>query len=258
MSDKIELMKRYLAYLEIDGSQAKDLLFLNHLIKQHVYKIPWENIELFFEGKTTLEPEKLITRYISENRGGLCYQLNITFYHLLQYLGYSVELRLATVFGSLNKTYLKPRNTHIINVIDYEGCKYVADVSWSGIEYLLSIDNSTFEKPFHLKKHGEDPYEFILNYHTGINQNLQYKIMNSALTPAQLNECTDYSIPNEEREAQNRFGFVQKTGANAYISIISDKVKLTHNNTIDEKSIDEYGGLKPALKSLFNVNLIYL
>jgi N-hydroxyarylamine O-acetyltransferase len=252
----MHVMQEYLKFLEIEADGENDLHFLDKLIKNHVYKTPWENIQLFFTGEVSLDAKQLITQYISNNRGGLCYQLNMTLYHLLKYLGFNVELRLATVVGYLDKSYKNVRNTHILNVITFKDQKYIADVGWGFIENLLSIDKNKTHSLFQLINHETDPYEFMVSYLQDSKTFPQYKIMRSQLTELQLRACTDYSVKNEEREVQNGLICFKKTGPNSSLLISNNHVKITIAGKSEEKNINEYGGITQALKTLLNISLV--
>ena len=213
-------------------------------------RIPWENIELYFEGNVTLDPDKLITRYLTHNRGGLCYQLNMTLHYLLRYLGFSVELRAATIFGYLDKTYQAQRNSHILNVLHFKENKYIIDVGWGEIWGLLSIDNNNLFQMTVIDSHH---YEFLVEYSSGAKNIPQYKVMREPLSQAQLQECTDYSVCNEEREVQHNLMCHKKITDDCSVLLVNDLVKIRNEDIILEKNIAEYGGVKPALKEFFDI-----
>ena len=91
-------------------------------------------------------------------------------------------------------------------------------------------------------------YEFFVEYVYGAKNFPQYKVRRESLTQAQLLECTDYSVRNEEREVQNNLMCYKKNRHDFSILLINDLIKMTKDGVGIEKKVGEYGGVKPALK----------
>lgn len=128
------------AYLKRLGlSQPEELSsgFLNQLIRAHLYKIPFENLELIRNHEVI--PTDLDTVYqkvVLDNRGGYCFELNALFLGLLRGLGY-------TAYPVACRVLMRPglrMPTHRASVVCVEGRKYFCDVGYGGIACTCGAD----------------------------------------------------------------------------------------------------------------------
>ena len=87
----------YLQRLKL-AAQPADLSFLKKLHKAHLLHVPFENLDIHYGRKITLDADHIFNKIVLELRGGICYELNILFFHLLTQLGYSCHLLSAQVF----------------------------------------------------------------------------------------------------------------------------------------------------------------
>lgn len=124
------LVIRYLKHL---GMPLKNpsIEYLCALQKAHIETIPHENIEGIFNIHTTLEIPHLINKYICENRGGLCFELNYTFAWLLNELGFQVEIILADVLAYEKHKENNDYPTHPIIIVTIQDQHYLTDAGWS-------------------------------------------------------------------------------------------------------------------------------
>ena len=84
-------VKRYLERINVHSEVKPDLETLILLHRQHLYNIPFENLDIHSGRKIILDEEKLIHKIIDERRGGFCYELNGAFYVLLKEIGFNVK-----------------------------------------------------------------------------------------------------------------------------------------------------------------------
>lgn len=87
----------YLERLELI-QQPVDLSFLKKIHKAHLLNLPFENLDIHYGRKISLDTDFLFQKIIIEQRGGLCYELNILLYHFLSQLGYDCFLVAAQVY----------------------------------------------------------------------------------------------------------------------------------------------------------------
>ncbi|MCR8642702.1 arylamine N-acetyltransferase [Paenibacillus sp. N1-5-1-14] len=65
------------------------------------------------------------------NRGGVCYELNGLFHHLLQELGYEAHLMAGTVFVAANQTWAL-ENAHLLMKVSLKTQDYLVDFGFGG------------------------------------------------------------------------------------------------------------------------------
>ncbi len=89
--------KKYLERIKISSVPTPDLDNLKKLHVNHLFNIPFENLDIHSKKKLILEPEHLQKKILDSKRGGYCYELNGLFYLLLKELGYNAKMISARV-----------------------------------------------------------------------------------------------------------------------------------------------------------------
>lgn len=88
---------KYLERINYRGKTSPDIENLKKIHRNHLYSIPFENLDIHNNRKIVLNAESVENKVISESRGGYCYELNGLFYLLLKDLGYNVRMISARV-----------------------------------------------------------------------------------------------------------------------------------------------------------------
>lgn len=119
-------------YLKRLGISLPDQLssgFLDKLIQTHLYKIPFENLDLIKDHKViTTDLETVYQKIVLGSRGGYCFELNALFLGLLRGLGY-------TAYPIACRVLMRPglrMPTHRASVVCLEDRKYFCDVGYGG------------------------------------------------------------------------------------------------------------------------------
>jgi N-hydroxyarylamine O-acetyltransferase len=123
-------ISRYLDRLEAAERRTGSLSYLAELQTNHVRKIPFENLDIMRKVPLSMEPDHLERKIVLGGRGGVCYELNGLFHHLLRGLGFDVRLAAATTRGQDGWNLYE--NTHMLNIVRIDGRLYVADVGFGG------------------------------------------------------------------------------------------------------------------------------
>lgn len=110
----------------LDGS----LETLGGLVKAHLERIPFENLDVFDFGKVPdLEEEALYHKIVEKRRGGYCFELNTLFDALLRSLGFSTFKVPARIVW--NREILPPVS-HMVILAEAAGEQYLCDVGFGG------------------------------------------------------------------------------------------------------------------------------
>ncbi|WP_214484719.1 arylamine N-acetyltransferase [Bacillus sp. SM2101] len=134
----------YLERIKVDslsGDQMKDLQLL---IKQNIYNIPFENLDVIRRIPIKLDLEQIYRKVVINRRGGFCYELNGLFHWLLTRLGYEVKRISATVAKNKNEWYLQ--NTHLSNIVTINEREYLVDVGFGDFSHSpIPLDGEEVE-----------------------------------------------------------------------------------------------------------------
>src|SRR3972149_5708622 len=94
----------YLARIRCTGPIQLDYQTLRILQRDHMFTVPFENLDIELGKPILLNVEALWDKIILDHRGGFCYELNGLFAWLLKQIGYEVTYLNARVYkedGSL-------------------------------------------------------------------------------------------------------------------------------------------------------------
>src|SRR5690625_4042554 len=90
----------YLKRIGINDIHQNNLETLSHLQLQHMYHVPFENLDVIRHVPIPLDVETYYKKIVLNHRGGFCYELNGLFNWLLKSLGFTTHLISATVHKS--------------------------------------------------------------------------------------------------------------------------------------------------------------
>ena len=133
----------YLARIAYEGELGPSSATLRALHRQHLFTVPFENLDIPLGTPIKLELPLLYDKIVTRGRGGFCYELNGLFCWLLAELGFQVQMLAAGVrsgdggFG--------PEFDHMLLKIEVEGT-WLADVGFG----------ESFVNPIRLAEGAED------------------------------------------------------------------------------------------------------
>ncbi len=87
----------YLRRIGYDGPREPSSLSLRALHRQHLFTVPFENLDIQFATPIRLELPLLYDKIVARRRGGFCYELNGLFCELLTAMGFHVQMLSARV-----------------------------------------------------------------------------------------------------------------------------------------------------------------
>ncbi|SNS45720.1 N-hydroxyarylamine O-acetyltransferase [Ekhidna lutea] len=119
------------AYLERIGLSHKpaSLEYLKKLQKAHLLHIPFENLDIHYKNKITLDYQKIFDKVITRRRGGFCYELNGLFYHLLYHLGFDCYIISGQVWSHKKEAFGRPFD-HMAIVVKLKDELWLVDVGF--------------------------------------------------------------------------------------------------------------------------------
>ncbi|QQE77238.1 arylamine N-acetyltransferase [Alicyclobacillus sp. SO9] len=118
----------YLRRINITEGVSVDYESLCLIQSEHMYHVPFENLDIAAGVPIELEYESMYEKLIVKGRGGYCYELNGLLYWLLRTLGFSVSMLSASVMREDGK--FGPEFDHMLLLVNLNGMDYVVDVGF--------------------------------------------------------------------------------------------------------------------------------
>lgn len=123
--------RRYLERIGWNGAAPGELVpgagTLRRLHRQHLFRVPFENLDIHLKRRFTLDTPALYDKIVERRRGGFCYELNGAFAWLLGELGFDVRLLSARVCGEDGEP--GPEHDHMALLVRLEE-RWLADVGF--------------------------------------------------------------------------------------------------------------------------------
>ena len=154
---------KYLARINYTASIEPTDDVLVSLHKSHVFQVPFENLDTYYQRLFDLNIQNIYNKVITHARGGFCYELNLLFNWLLTDIGFASRIIASRIFnehGILGPPfdhmciYVKTDKEFLVDVgfgdlfitpleiksgEQYDGRNYFKIDKWNETEFLLSM-----------------------------------------------------------------------------------------------------------------------
>lgn len=138
----------YLQRIGINTLPTANFDNLRHLQQQHLYHVPFENLDIHRSVPIVLDPALLFDKIVHRQRGGYCYELNGLFYDLLKALGYQTYMVSAQVHQHDN-VFGKPFD-HLALLVQIEHQQWLVDVGFGAFAHQpLSLTQREIQQDVH-------------------------------------------------------------------------------------------------------------
>ncbi|GMR22229.1 MAG: arylamine N-acetyltransferase [Acidobacteriota bacterium] len=144
----------YLERIHADPNPEPTLATLGTLHEQHLYAVPFENLDIHFGVPIVLDQDKILAKVVTRRRGGFCYELNTAFAWLLAEIGYDVTMLSAEVSrpdGGFGIPF-----DHMVLEVDIDGSPWLVDVGFGDgfLHPIPLVENA--EGEYRLARDGND------------------------------------------------------------------------------------------------------
>ena len=246
----------YLDRIQVTQAPTVSIEFLRTLHRQHVFHVPFENLDIHLGRTISLAPADLFEKIVRKRRGGYCFELNGLFQLLLEALGFRVYSTAARVlFGAET---IPPRS-HRLLIVTLDEADWVVDVGFGAfgliepIPLTTGLEHSQFTDRFRLER---DPLlGFVFqSYHDNSWHN-QY-----AFTP-DLHHSIDFIFANYYHSHSPHSIFTQKRlcqlpTPEGRKRLDGKTLSHTVNGTTQPVALDSEQDVLQALKTHFNIPLL--
>jgi N-hydroxyarylamine O-acetyltransferase len=149
----------YFKRIKLAKTSAPTIEFVREMMQQHLFNIPFENLDVQAGKIVSLEPEHIVDKIVHQNRGGYCYEVNGLLALALQKMGISCYF---TAAHSMTYGTRRPR-THLVIIAKIEGNSYLLDTGFGSHGIRLPMDLSATNQTivqdgntYKLEKKGSD------------------------------------------------------------------------------------------------------
>ncbi|WP_147535187.1 arylamine N-acetyltransferase family protein [Bacillus marasmi] len=100
---------------------------LDILLEKTAKSIPFENLAILSKSYKVISKQYLSEKILSNNEGGVCYEINTMLYHFLMENGFDVKLIRGRTYIHAAQTWSPTGRTHVVVLLTHDGKNYVVD-----------------------------------------------------------------------------------------------------------------------------------
>ena len=251
---------RYLERINYSGKVASDLLTLQKLQRQHIFYVPFENLDIYYKIPVVLDIRNIYNKIVVNNRGGYCYELNSLFCELLRSFGFNVSMisgRVTSAKGGYGHEF-----DHMALAVEVADTKWLVDVGFGDFSLKpLAIDCGRVQSD------GRKKYRIMNNTYVNGKKYMSVEKWNEGkkifqpeyiftLTPHKLQDFADM---NDYQQTSPDSGFVRSLmcslpTANGRISIVNNRIVKTIDGVKYPQTIRSDTHRQSILRKYFNIN----
>ncbi len=121
----------YFKRIDFEGNAQPNLETLQKLQRLHVQHIPFENLNALLKRLVLIDSDSIFQKLVLQNRGGYCFEQNLLFLDVLEYIGFSVKPLAARVLWKKPENAITA-NSHMLLAVELSDKSYIVDVGFGG------------------------------------------------------------------------------------------------------------------------------
>ncbi len=239
-----------------EGPLAPTLATLTALLRAHVERIPFENLDVLLGRGISIDLDRVSAKLVDAKRGGYCYEHCTLFRAALAHAGFAPRLHAARV------TMLTPRaeapRTHMFLSVDINGATYALDPGFGGHGPLLPMPLVADQ----IVRDRRDAHRFVR--HDG-EWLLQAEI-GGAMAPLWMSTFepespADFVMANHFTSTWPRSAFVERLMLRALtpdgrrVSVMNRDVTVTRDGAFEKSQLADRAALRTLLAEEFGIDL---
>lgn len=243
----------YLRRIQYDGPRDPSKATLRGLHRQHLFTVPFENLDIALGIPIQLDPGLLYEKVVVRGRGGYCYELNGLFHDLLKAMGFTVCMLSAQVrradggFG--------PEFDHMLLKVNLER-PWLADVGFgeSFVDPLPLLPGASQIEGGNLFGVTNEDGNWELFKQDNVGRVPLYRFSD---TPRQLSNFEDM---NRFQQTSPESGFTRRrictrATPDGRITLAGTRVIVTGNGQREEHTLQGQAELRQCLREYFRIEL---
>ncbi len=232
---------------------------LRVLHRAHVLHVPFENLDIHYPQRITLDTDRFFDKIIQRQRGGFCYEQNGLLYEVLLQLGYNASLISASVFQVDEKDF-GPSAAHVAIIVELEDRQWLVDVGFGSSfpEPLLLVKDQTQEQGgvlYVMRSTNHETWVLDRSFDGGQSYAPMYRF---DLQARQLNffqEMCDFHQTSEASPLfRNKLVSIARPGGR--ITLTSSHLIITQNSRRQETNIRDEADFREKLKEYFGFSIV--
>jgi N-hydroxyarylamine O-acetyltransferase len=154
-------MNRYFDLIGFNRKAEANFETLYDMHRLHTLKFPFENLTPFLYQEVKLDVESVQNKFLTEGRGGYCFEQNLLFLTALREVGFKVRPLAGRVLWNQPED-LVTRRSHMLLQVNIQGQEYLCDVGFGGltlptpIKFEIGLEQKTTHENFRIGQIGED------------------------------------------------------------------------------------------------------
>lgn len=198
--------KQYLDRINFFEQPQHNQDCLIKLHRQHLYHVPFENLDIQAGKKISLDLDQLFNKIVINRRGGFCYELNYLFHWLLTGIGFRCRIISARVLNDSGQP--GPEFDHMAIYIEGER-NYLADVGFGDLflmplEFKMDDIQSDGQSFFKIQALGGGEYLLLMSS-DGIQFKGEYQFnLTSRAIGDFMEQCADKQVSPDSHFVKNR------------------------------------------------------
>jgi N-hydroxyarylamine O-acetyltransferase len=250
-------LDRYFRRIGYSGPAGATLDTLAQLHALHPSAIPFENLDPLTRRPVSLDLPALTRKFLDEERGGYCFELNTFFQAVLRTLGFLVSGLAAVPQWNTPDSVTIPR-THMVLRVDLPEGPYIVDVGFGG----LTLTSPLNLVPDVAQDTTMEQFRMVPN---GLQFQLQAQIAGHW---ARLYLLSLQDVPPEDYEVFNWFTsthpnsiftnnlMAARPASDRRYGLLNNAFSIHHlNGRTEKRTIDEPDELASVLREHFHIRL---
>ena len=247
---------RYFDRIGFRGSVSPTLETLTALMRAHVRRIPFENLDVLLGRGVRLDLDSVYAKLVEARRGGYCFEHSTLFRAALEHVGFQPVAHAARVV-MLTARQAAPR-THMFLSVVLDGRTYVLDPGFGGHGPLLPlplVENVETREGPDVHRFTRRDGEWLLETQIG---GVMSPLWMSTLEPE---SAIDFVMGNHFTSTWPESGFVQRLMLRAItpdgrrVSVMNRDVTGAKNGAFEKSQLADRAALRALLEREFGIDL---
>ncbi len=248
-------LERYLKRIDYAAVPLPDMDTLFALQRAHALTVPFENFDVQFGNRLTIDPEAAYDKIVLRRRGGWCYEQNGLFGWALAEIGFDVTRVAASVMREQRGAASYANHLCLLVQFDREHKTYLADVGFGGslLQPIELREADHDQAPFRLGLRRLDERYWRFWESTGNGEFSFDFVAEPGDEKAMSTRCEYLQTAPSSGFVQNLV--VQRRNPHEHLTLRGRILSIARSKGTETRSIDSADALTETLKRDFGLDI---